>query len=75
MDILKSGRLTWTITNGSLDDNGVNLDGQLLTPADLNFLNQPIRLRTANLVLHLRPVRYANEEERVEFETGPVVTP
>ena len=31
---------------------------------------RPIRLRTANLVLHLRPVRYANEEERVEFQTG-----
>lgn len=75
MDILKSGRLTWTITDGSLDNDGVNLDGHLLAQADLNLLNQPIRLKTPNLVLHLRPVRYANEEERVEFPTGPVVTP
>lgn len=74
MDILKSGRLTWTITDGSLDNDGVNLDGHLLAQADLNLLNQPIRLKTPNLVLHLRPVRYANEEERVEFPTGSVVT-
>ena len=75
MDILKSGRLTWTTTDESLDEKGVTIDGHEITPADLNLLNQPIQLRTPNLVLHLRPVRYANEEERVEFATGLVVTP
>lgn len=76
MDILNSGRLSWTIIDSSLDEYGVYFDDHTITPADLNLFNQPIRLKTPNLVLYLLPVRYANgEEERVEFPTGPIVTP
>ena len=75
MDILKSERLFWTINDSSLDEEGVTLDGHRLTPVDLGLLNQPVQLRTPNLILNLRPVKYAYREDRVEFPTGSVVTP
>lgn len=36
---------------------------------------QPIQLRTPNLVLLLRYDRYSGDDKRVEFNTGPTVTP
>ncbi len=75
MDILKSNRLVWTVNSPSLDMEGITLDGHPLTTADLRLLNQPIQLKTLDLVLNLSPVRYAYWEERVEFPTGPMVTP
>lgn len=74
MDILKSGRLIWSIYDYSLDEGDVTLDGHPIIPTDLNLLNQPIRLKTPNLVLHFLPIKYGHEE-RFEFPTGPVVTP
>ena len=75
MDILKSTRLVWTVNSPSLDMRGITLDGHPLTATDLRQLNQPIQLRTPNLVLNLIPVRYAHWDEKVEFSTGPTVTP
>ena len=49
MDILNSGRLSWTIIDSSLNEYGVYLDDHPITPADLNLLNQPIRLKTPTL--------------------------
>lgn len=75
MDILKSTRLSWTLNDDSLDEEDVTLDDDPLTQADLNLLGQPFHLKTPNLVLHLQPMKYAHREDRVEFPTGPVVTP
>lgn len=75
MDILKSGRLIWSIYDASLDDGDVTLSGHPVTPADLDRLNQPIRLTTPDLILRLEPIKFANVLEAVEFPTGPVVTP
>ena len=75
MDILKSDRLNWTITNSSLDDVTVSIDGNPLTRTDLDRLNQPIQLRTPNLVLNLPLFQSVDETDKVEFPTGNVVTP
>ena len=77
MDILTSPeiRLSWTILDDSLDKGDVTLDGHPITPADLNRLNQPVHLKTANLVLNLGPIKDVYEEERIEFPTGHIVTP
>ena len=75
MDVLKSNRLTWTINSPSLDMEGIMLDRHPLTTADLRLLNQPVQLKTPNLVLNLSPVRYAHWDDQIEFPTGPTVTP
>ena len=74
MNILKSHRLGWDVTEASLDDENVILDGHPLTPADLDLLNQPVELKTPNLVLYMLPMEYG-EVERIEFPTGLIVTP
>lgn len=75
MDILRSPRLEWTITDSSLDGEFVTFDGHPLTPADLDLFNRPIRLRTPNLILNLLPMETSNTIQRVEFPTGSIVTP
>lgn len=75
MDILKSQRLIWTINNLYLDDPGVTLDGHRLTQRDLDLLDQPVHLKTENLILYLNPIEDAHAYEIVEFATGPIVTP
>lgn len=74
MEILTSGQLIWNINNASLNEHDVLLDERPVRLADLNLFNLPIYLKTPNLVLYLPPVKYG-EEERVEFPTGPIVTP
>ena len=75
MDILNSGRLWWTINNASLADTDVSFDRHPVSPADLDLFDQPIHLQTQNLVLHLRPIKYSYRDDRIEFATGPIVTP
>lgn len=78
MDVLTSPetRLIWTITDDSLNEYGVTLDGHKITQANLNFLDRPVRLVTPNLVLNLPPVIPATDmSDRIEFPTGNIVTP
>ena len=75
MDILRLPRLKWTIIDSSLDAELVTFEGHSLTPADLDLFNRPIQLKTQNLILNLLPICDANTTQKIEFPTGPVVTP
>lgn len=75
MDILKSRRLAWLTTDDDLNNEGVTIDDHEPTPLDKIKLSTPVQLKTPNLVLYMFPVKYADNEERVEFPTGNKVTP
>ena len=54
---------------------GVTIDGHEITPADLNLLNATHSVENAEFLFYTEdPEVDANEEERVEFRTGLVVT-
>lgn len=72
MNILESTRLHWNISDGNL--NNAAIDHHHITPVDLETLNQPIQLKTPNLILFLAPMENT-ERVDVEFATGSVVTP
>ena len=79
MDLISNGSLRFDLSNSSLDDPDVLIrEGNTyrrLDDSDVQRLDQPIYLKTPNLVLYLQYDRYSGDDKRVTFDTGPIVTP
>jgi hypothetical protein len=77
MDLITDAKLVWAVDQDSIED-GINefIDlPQGRTREDLfQRFNKPAQLTTPNLMIYMPPY-YNADMEKVEFDTGSVVTP